>query len=195
MEKIDLSEQFSIYKFKYDFIYKKEFLIERAYQCIKLNKTHRADKNNFFYVPFRCNEFDYINDLILNKCLLIHDLKRCEEFGIQNWIYRMTSTTTNEIYHTHIELIEGDNRIDTDWTFCFYIQIPKEIEGDEGKISFLDENNIEHLFLPEEGDIFIFPANLLHTPKLVRNCEVDRLVYAGNISLNPLRKINDKSFI
>ena len=192
IEEIFLSDKFTVYKLKYDFLYKKEVLLERCYQNIKFKNTHIKDKDNFFYVSFRCNEFDWINDLIVNECSKISKVKY-KEWAIQNWIYRMNPNTSAEIYHTHIDLIEGDERIKTDWTFCFYIQIPKNINGDDGKISFMDENKNEHLFLPEEGDIFIFPADLLHTPKLVKNSEVDRIVYAGNISLNPLKKIYDKN--
>jgi hypothetical protein len=192
MERIVISDKFSIYKLRYDFIFRKNDLLERAYQSIKLNKTHTNDKNNFFYVSFRCNEFDWINDMIISECSKISNVK-VKEWAVQNWIYRMNPNTSAEIYHTHIDLLEGDERIKTDWTFCLYIQVPKNIDNDEGKISFMDEHGIEHLFLPEEGDIIIFPPDLLHTPKLIKNSEMDRIVFAGNISLNPLKKINDKN--
>jgi hypothetical protein len=194
IEQIQLNKDTKIYKMKYDFVYNKKVLLDRAYQSIKLNKTHPTDRNNFFYVGFKCLEFEHLNNLIIKGCEEISDIKS-KEWAIQNWIYKMNNSTNNEIYHTHIDLIEGDNRIQTDWTFCLYVQIPKNISGDDGKISFKTNDGIEHMFLPEEGDIFIFPADLLHTPKLIKNCEVDRIVYAGNISLTPLKKINDISII
>ena len=195
IECINLNNETKIYKLKYDFfIYGKDVLLNRAYQSIKLNKPHPTDRNNFFYVGFRCEEFDYLNEFILNGCEVISN-NRVSEWAIQNWIYKMDTSNNNEIYHTHIDLIEGDNRIQTDWTFCLYLQIPKNINGDDGKISFKTNDGNEYMFLPEEGDVYIFPADLLHTPKLIKNCEVDRIVYAGNISLNPLKKINDISII
>ena len=106
---------------KYDFLYKKEVLLERCYQNIKFKNTHIRDRDNFFYVSFRCNEFDWINDLIVNECSKISKIKH-KEWAIQNWIYKMDTSNNNEIYHTHIDLIEGDNRIQTDWTFCLYLQ-------------------------------------------------------------------------
>jgi hypothetical protein len=194
IKEIKLSEQFSVYKFNYENSFNKNVLLERAYQAIKLNKTHKSDKDNFFYVTFRCPEFELINDLIIKECRKISEIYR-DEYAVQNWIYKMTSNTNAEIFHTHNDLIEGDGRIETDWTFCLYIQIPTNIDNDEGKICFLDEKKKEHLFLPCEGDIFLFPANLLHTPKLTKRAEIDRIVYAGNISLQPLKKINDKNII
>ena len=107
----------------------------------------------------------------------------------------MDYNTAREIYHTHTDLIEGDGRIQTDWTFCLYVQIPKNINGDDGKISFRTAGGTEHLFLPEEGDLLIFPADLEHTPKLIKQSEMDRVVIAGNISLNPLRKIKNKALV
>ena len=69
-----------------------------------------------------CSEFEYLNDLIIKTCKEISNIKT-NEWAIQNWIYKMNNSNNNEIYHTHIDLIEGDNRIQTDWTFCLYLQI------------------------------------------------------------------------
>lgn len=194
MEKIKLTDTTSIYKLKYDFSYSKELLLKRAYEIIDLKKTHINDKNHFFYIPFRCDEIDFINELVLKNCSIISD-SVYTEWAVQNWVYKMDYKSQNEIYHNHIDLIEGDSRIKTDWTFCLYVQIPKHIEGDAGKISFKTNDGSEHMILPEEGDLLIFPADLLHTPKLIENSEMDRIVIAGNISLNPLKKIKHKELV
>lgn len=194
MESIKLTDTTSIYKLKYDFSYSKELLLKRAYQIIDLRKTHPTDKNHFFYIPFRCNEIDFINEIVLNACSII-DNSIYTEWAIQNWVYKMDYKSQNEIYHNHIDLIEGDGRIKTDWTFCLYVQIPKYMEGNSGKISFKTNDGIEHMILPEEGDLLIFPADLLHTPKLIKNSKMDRIVIAGNISLNPLKKIQNKQLV
>jgi hypothetical protein len=107
----------------------------------------------------------------------------------------MTNKTENEIYHTHVNLVEGDERIKTDWTFCYYVQIPEDLEGDNGKISFRTEDGTEHMFLPKENEIYIFPADLEHTPKLMKKSTTDRVVIAGNISLDPLSVIKNKKII
>lgn len=194
MEEIKLTKTVTVYKLKYDFLYSKESLLKRAYQVIDLKKTHITDKKHFFYIPFRCNEIDLINEKVLKSCSTI-DNTIYNEWAIQNWVYRMDYKTENEIYHNHVDLIEGDGRIKTEWTFCLYVQIPKHIEGNDGKISFKTNDGIEHMILPEEGDLLIFPADLLHTPKLISKSEIDRIVIAGNISLNPLNKIRNKVLI
>lgn len=191
MQTIKLSDKFTIYKLNIG-SYDRDKFIERAYQVIKLKKTHPTDKSHFFYIPFRCYEFDILNGAVLNACEYLSG-KVCDEYAIQNWVYFMTNKSENEIYHTHIDLVEGDPRIKTDWTFCFYLQIPNGLSGNDGKIAFKTEDDIEHLFLPEEGDVYLFPPNLLHTPKLIKNATDDRIVIAGNISLNPLNTIKNKS--
>lgn len=188
IQEIKLNENTSIYKIKYDFTYSKKSLLDRAYQTIKLKKTHKIDIEHFFYIPFRCNEIDHINDLVLKHCSKISNVEY-KEWAVQNWIYKMDYHTNREIFHTHVNLIEGDDRINSSWTFCLYVQVPKNISGDDGKIVFKTSDSNEHLFLPEEGDLYLFPADLEHTPKLIKQSEVDRIVIAGNISLDPLLNI------
>lgn len=194
IEEIKLTNTTSIYKIKFDFFYNRQSYIERAYETINLKKTHTGDKKHFFYIPFRSAEIDYLNQIVLDICSSLSNIKY-KEWAVQNWIYIMDYNTENEIYHTHKDLIEYDGRIQTDWTFCFYIQMPKNIKEDEGKISFKTNDKNEYLLLPEEGDLIIFPADLLHTPKLIKNSEMDRIVIAGNISLNPLKKIKNKVLV
>lgn len=191
IQTIKLSEEFTIYKTIHTG-YDKDKFVTRAHQVVKLKKTHPTDRNHFFYITFNCDEFNNLNRRLLDRC---EDLNKqpINEYAIQNWVYLMNNKSDNEIYHTHIDLIEGDPRIKTDWTFCFYLQIPDGLNGTEGNISFKTEDGVEHMFLPQEGEIFIFPPNLLHTPKLIKNATSERIVIAGNISLNPLNAITNKS--
>lgn len=189
---IVLSEKYSIHIVDYQGNHDKHDFLRRAYEIVQLKKTHPTDKNHFFYVPFRCSEIDELNEQILLFC---ENFKDYDEFAVQNWVYLMNNKTQNEIYHTHINLIEGDERIKTDWTFCYYVQIPDELDGDDGKISFRTEDGVEHMFLPKEGEIYIFPADLEHTPKLIKKSKTDRVVIAGNISLDPLSIIKNKKLL
>jgi predicted 2-oxoglutarate/Fe(II)-dependent dioxygenase YbiX len=78
----------------------------------------------------------------------------------------------------------GRSNIKTDFTFTYYLQTPKDIKGDEGHIVFETEDKIKHKFLPQEGDFFIFPADIRHTAIPTPNSELDRIVYAGNFCLD-----------
>lgn len=85
-----------------------------------------------------------------------------------------------------------------DLSFVIYLKAPKEIEGDAkiyaaahpgpGSIEFLyGQPTIHHktqiVAFPKAGDIFIFPANLLHTVSPFR-CEGERVSVSGNIFFN-----------
>jgi hypothetical protein len=78
----------------------------------------------------------------------------------------------------------GSTLIKTDYTFTYYLQTPTDIKGDEGHIIFETEDKVRHKFLPQEGDIFIFPADIRHTAIPTPNSEIDRIVYAGNFCLD-----------
>jgi hypothetical protein len=57
--------------------------------------------------------------------------------------------------------------------------MPNNLSGNEGKLAFkIDEN--EYNILPNEGDIIIFPATLVHKPEMSPNSTRDRVVIGGN---------------
>ena len=42
----------------------------------------------------------------------------------------------------------------------------------------------------QEGDFFIFPADIRHTAVPTPNSEIDRIVYAGNLCLDVENQVN-----
>lgn len=78
----------------------------------------------------------------------------------------------------------GRSKIQSDYTFTFYLQTTDEIKGDEGKIVFQDEYGIKHSFLPNVGDIFIFDGDIRHTAIPTPNSNKERIVYAGSYCLD-----------
>ena len=57
--------------------------------------------------------------------------------------------------------------------------MPNNLQGIEGCLSFKTDDNKMHPILPEEGDLIIFPSNLLHTPELSPNSTKERIVMGG----------------
>jgi hypothetical protein len=96
--------------------------------------------------------------------------------------------------HQHLILHSSTNRstIKSDYTFTFYVQQPSNLKDDEGKIVFQTKNKEIHKFLPEEMEIFIFPADMYHTAMPTSNHDELRVVYAGNVAYN---FFNNKSHI
>lgn len=131
-------------------------------------------------------------DIIKLKNLIFHNF--CNALGYPSdtpyhlvcWNYVSTSENEYTGWHDHIknDLIF----LPYDYTWTFYIQMPDNLSGDEGKIIFRTEDNVEHKFLPEEGDLFIFPADLLHKPELNTSSTKERIVLAGSYSILDMSK-------
>jgi hypothetical protein len=92
-------------------------------------------------------------------------------------------------WHVHSDNVS--KVIQNDWTYTFYVQMPDNLKNNEGKISFkIDET--EYNILPEEGDLLVFPASLLHKPELSPMSTKERIVMAGNFVELDVNKILEK---
>lgn len=214
---IKLDETTSIYKVKYDWQYSKDDFIKRTnqirkfnsnYEILKDSKTKLIDKK-YFYFLFNCNEFNALNNFVLDKCEKINNTK-VSEWSIENWVfiadgYTQTDLEHNKLinagiipyeWHKHPYVYTNNPLIKTDFTFCFYIQIPDNLTDREGNIAFKTKSGIETFLAPEEGDIIIFSGDLWHTPVgMISEKNKDRVLIAGNISLNPLQVFNKPNLI
>jgi hypothetical protein len=91
-------------------------------------------------------------------------------------------------YHTHTELNKVNGQFPPTFTYVYYIQMPDNLEGEDGVLYFLDNDNTEHFILPEEGDLIIMNADLPHAPNHALNSTKDRIVFAGNVGLRYIKK-------
>jgi hypothetical protein len=215
IEEIKIDENTSIYKTKYNWEYSKENFIKRIYQSIKMN-NHYQLKNlngkgkglyfaNNYVTSFSCREYDSINNFILKT--ISYEILKTEynEWAVENFIYINTGKNPkNEEelekmkeyeWHRHPVVYYDNDDIKTDFVFTFYIQMPDNLTEDEGKIAFRTDNSNGLSFLPDAGDIFIFPDIDHSTCRLLSEKNKDRLLIAGNISLNPLAKIMNKKLV
>jgi len=101
---------------------------------------------------------------------------------MSSWVNYMTTGESNPI-HRHYG----------DFSFVIYIKIPKKIKkqisrSTPGSINFLytleDQKYTinKHVFIPKEGDFFIFPASLNHYVNSFESDE-ERISVSGNITL------------
>jgi hypothetical protein len=103
----------------------------------------------------------------------------------RTWIYIAVPELKQAHYHNHLKF-HPDFDTFTDWTWVYYVQVPDNCKGPEGKLFFRDDkdHSITHTFFPEEGYIYVFDANLEHLPSLSPNSTKERIVAAGNVILN-----------
>lgn len=185
IQEIKLSPTLSIYKIKYDWSHSQSDFIKKIdinYFIVGLSD------NNTSRVILNCNEFKSIEKVSLDVCKKlsnINDEKWDNTFINRMWVYRQYPNTIYETYHAHkfpLPVDSMENEVLNTWTSCFYLKVPTDLIGDEGKIFFKDLDDSEFSILPEEGDILFFGANVLHKPKLSPNSKMDRITICSNYS-------------
>lgn len=181
MKAIKLSENYTIHRDTYN----GEYPIENFLKLVEFNHNNTIHtNNNSVWLEIKAPEFDSINKQVRDNIEQISGRK----FGVwaeDHWIYTQRKDFNVEWMHQHLILHSpGRSKILTDYTYTFYLQTTDEIEGDEGKIVFETEDKKRHKFLPEVGDIFIFPADIRHTAMPTKNSTKERIVYAGNYCID-----------
>lgn len=112
-------------------------------------------------------------------------------YNTNEWIYISTNINTYTYFHRHttkesIRYIKQK----PDYTLCYYSKMPDSLN--EGHLIFKDETGEEFLFLPKEGDLLIFDANLLHRPEINTHSNTERIVFSCNFHFLDINKTYNK---
>jgi hypothetical protein len=68
--------------------------------------------------------------------------------------------------------------------WVYYLQIPNNLNENEGNTMFKDEFDNIISIIPELNYVYAFPANLLHKPNKTINSTNSRIVAVANIKFN-----------
>jgi len=165
MEKIRIGENEFVYRSKYHGLFtKNDFL----YRFAQNKKISTIPDDNSIWIEFECSEFKSIDSFIID--LIEREIvgSQFNYYAKHSWVYTQKKGS--------------------DYTFTFYVQQPSNLTEDEGKIVFKTKDGNIHKFLPQEMDLFIFPADMYHTAVPTPKNDELRVVYAGNIAYNFLDK-------
>jgi len=192
LNEIKISDKVSIYQTNIS--YDKETILKE----IKLNIDINARSS---IVPrkeapglqsdiiIRTKGIDAINRHALNILSTELNCNVSEPYYHHCWIYKSTNSNIYENYHKHLS-IQDFNLNNIAWTHTFYVQMPDNLEGDDGYLLFKTDDGIEYKMLPKEGDLIIFSAGLSHMPKTNKKSNIERVVLGGAFkSLNLYDKI------
>jgi hypothetical protein len=91
-------------------------------------------------------------------------------------------------YHIHTEINKKLLQFYPHYTWVYYIQMPDNLKEDEGALYMKGPNGDEHFIIPNEGDMIIMPGHLPHSPKVALNSTKDRIVLAGNVGFELIKK-------
>jgi len=190
IQQYNITETLSFYKAKYDWEYGQD---EIAYR-VKQNKWLLGSTDfNTTEIKIRSAEVDSIVDYgirIAMKLSGIETLKNLAWTG-KSWSYIQDkhSKDPEKTFHSHNAAINyPDTRVNapvlTDWTYCFYLQVPNDLQGSEGSLLLKDKDGKVYATKPEEGDFIFFKGDVEHKPNLAPNSEGTRIAICSNISFN-----------
>jgi hypothetical protein len=207
MEEIKFSETTSIWRSYYSFKDREELVKLCEKHCLKYAEENpQTNKTNAYgYLGFSntidnelkydCkNEMDDITCFGINKSIELYKEKFNSDFNTlysDNWINVVKVVPAQEIYdfngdliyHTHKEINKDLGRLEPDFTYVVYIQMPDVVEGDDGVLFFRDQDNVTHKYLPKNGECIIMKGDMEHVPNHALKSTVDRIVMAGNVTL------------
>jgi SAM-dependent methyltransferase len=106
------------------------------------------------------------------------------DFIFRYWLFIANNTVNNESmgWHTHDLMFIGDRGYTNGFSWSYYLQVPESLEGEEGHIQFANGDQ-GRSFLPREGDLFCFPAGMLHRVRAAPKSIRERIVLAGNMQI------------
>jgi len=153
------------------------------YPQFQLNKTKKDDRNEGFRPHdeleislIRIKEGLHIQTEVFNNLKKFHGTS--SDYIVQSWVVFVGNSNKINFYHDHPFIKMVPNQ----WSFCYYVQTPNNLTGKEGMLMFKTEQGIEDGFLPDEGDLVIFPGNLQHMPLDTTKSTKERVVFCGNFS-------------
>jgi hypothetical protein len=91
-------------------------------------------------------------------------------------------------YHSHTSINKNRGMYFPHYTFVYYIQMPDVMNGDDGFLYLQNKNKNTFSIKPEEDDLIIMESWVPHTANPAPNSNVDRIVFAGNVGFESIKK-------
>lgn len=190
VQQYTITDTLSFYKAKYDWEYGQD---EIAYR-VRQNKWLLGTTDfNTTEIKVRSAEIDSIVDYGVRIAMRLSGIDTLSDraWAGKTWSYIQdkNSKDPDNGFHVHTAAINfPDTRINapilTDWTYCFYLQVPNDLQGNEGSLLLKDVDEKIYAIRPEEGDFIFFKGDVEHKPNLSPNSEGTRIAICSNISFN-----------
>lgn len=214
MEKIYFDTNTYIWKKKLNFLHLKYDLLKEVNFIIKSLPNIETDgfpykkewKNNLNFIgEFNIkNKLDKIIKIGIDSCINLYKEKNIEYNKINTDAWINVIRAKNPVqpqfklknidkYHTHTDIHKERNSFIPHYTYVYYIQMPDIMNNEDGVLYFKNKNNQEYYIRPEEDDLIIMEADMPHSPNNAPNSMIDRIVFAGNVGFDFIKK--EKSLI
>jgi hypothetical protein len=144
--------------------------------------TNLSNSESIFEIKNKCyNIVKEIYTSISNKKVVS---------GYQNcWVFISTPSNPDSVHHQHSKFSSELPKLTTSFTWTYYVDVPGNCEGNEGKLIFLNEREDDEqtnsiMIMPEAGYLYVFGGTLWHRPEISPNATNDRIVLAANVLFN-----------
>jgi hypothetical protein len=180
IEEIKLNDNTSIYKTKIEISD-----VNKLISDIKLNldvdvdtKYPRPTEPGIqSTIVISSNSIRGLDEKIMNILFENSKIDKNTPYTTKQWVYISDNKNPYSGFHSHDK--KNHTNIPLQWTYTYYVQMPNNLVGDDGKLVFKLDDNTIHSILPEIGDLLIFPTTLLHSPMTNTKSDIERIVFAG----------------
>ena len=120
---------------------------------------------------------------IILKTILVN--YKSSEFIFESWInmiYNGRDDLYDNKFHDHHSMNMVNKRLIPDKSLVFYIQMPNNLQNNDGVLFYKDEDVVKHV-LPREGQLIVMNSKVSHVPNLACHSTQDRIVMGVNIKL------------
>ena len=213
MEKIYFDDTTYIWKTKLNRINGKVLFLEEANHLVDSHpefsefgsfpyKNKWNENLNFIGDIKAETKLDEIVQIGINKCKEIYNEKNITHNKINTdaWVnvirsvnptqpsFKSTELNGIDKYHTHTKIQEKIGMFFPHYTYVYYIQMPDVMNEEDGVLYFMGQNKKEYWIRPEEDDLIIMEGDMPHAPNNAPNATLDRIVIAGNVGFDFIKK-------
>ena len=212
MEKIYFDEQTYVWRTQFDISHMKDAVLEECFYVMKETGEIPGDNFGFFNEWKENMDFDGNFETTMKIDEIVKEgIKCCRKIFNENkglpynklntdaWINVVRAknpkqpnfaTKTEIVMHNHVDLNHKNKMFKPDYTYVHYVQMPDNLEGNDGVLYIEGKGGVVYNILPKENDIIIMEGHIPHVPASARKSTKDRIVIAGNVGFEMIKKTN-----
>ena len=197
MEQIYFDTETYIWKTKLNLLDSKKLIID------SIKKIDSKNKFDSISIPKKDILLNKICNLGIDMCKALYESTIKIPFNTiqtEEWINIVSAKNPVQLnfhngifmdkYHSHTEINEKNKSFIPTYTYVYYIQMQDIMNENDGVLFIKGKNKKEYWVRPEEDDLIIMQADLLHAPMPAPNANLDRIVIAGNVGFEFSKKEN-----
>jgi hypothetical protein len=180
IEKINLNDTISIYKTKIEVLDIKQLIADIKINLdvsIDTKKPTPLEPGIQSTIVVSTPTIRELTEKIINTLFETFNIDKNSPYTTMQWSYISDNKNTYYGFHSHDK--KTHTNIPLQWTYTYYVQMPNNLDGEDGKLFFKLDDDTTHSILPETGDLLIFPTTLLHAPMTNTKSDIERIVFAG----------------